>query len=174
MKSLDRVQTIAKVLKILSMIVFVCSIVILSILSILLIVFCFVGNNVEFVNFFARMGLPYEFNTVLCALICLILQFIGSIIIYSKVVRFYKLELELGNPFDKPLIKEMRKVGVWRIVLPIVLSVIIATITACFGLSLNMSALSGVTMGIVYLIVSCILEYGSEMKKNRPTNTTRK
>lgn len=165
MKSLDRVQTIAKVLKILSKIVFIFSIVILSLLSVFLIVFCFVGNNVEFINFFAQMGIPYEFNTVLCSLICLILQFIGSIIIYSKVVRLYKLELELGNPFDKPLIKEVRKVGVWRIVLPIVVSIIIAIVSACFGISFNVSSLSGVTIGIVYLLVSCILEYGSELKR---------
>lgn len=165
MKSLDRVQTIAKVLKILSMIVFVASIVITSILSILLIVFCFVGNNVEFSNFFAQINLPYDFNTVLCTLICLIIQSIGSIIIYSKVVKFYKLEITLGNPFDKPLIKVMRNVGVWRIILPIVVSTITSIIYACFGVAVNVSSLAGVTMGIVYLVVSCIMEYGSELKR---------
>lgn len=174
MKSLNRVQTICKVLKILAMIVFVCSIVSVILCTIFAIVFGIVGNNLELINYLASIDITYDFNRVLCILICSIVQSAFYIAIYAYVVRFYKQELAVGNPFDKSLIKPMRKVGIIRIVLPLICALILAIIKGCFRVSLSFNNLTDLTMGIVFLIVSCIMEYGSEMKKNSPTNTTRK
>lgn len=166
MKSLERVQKICKVLKVLAKIVFVCSIVATCVFGLLSILFIIFGNNLDVIDYFASIDLPYEFNYVLCLFVGLTIESAFSIALYHYVVKFYNFELELGNPFDKPLIKEMRKLGILHIVLPIVSSIITAIFSGIFGYSnFTSSTFSGVTIGIVYLLLSCVIEYGSELKR---------
>lgn len=166
MKSLEKVQKICKVLKILAKIVFVCSIVSASLFAVLTVVFAIIGKNLDVVDFFASIDLPYDYYSLLGLLICLVVESCFSIAMYSYVVKFYDLELSLGNPFDKPLIKEMRKLGILHIVFPLVSSLVCDIISAIFGAySYGTSMWSGVTLGIVYLLLSCVIEYGSELKR---------
>ena len=149
MKSLNRVQTICKVLKILAMIVFICSIVSTVLCTIFTILFGVLGNNLELINYLASIDITYDFNKVLCVSICSIIQSVFYIVIYAYVVRFYKQELAAGNPFDKSLIKPMRKVGIIRIVLPLICALILAIIKGCFRVSLSFNNLTDLTMGIL-------------------------
>lgn len=166
MNSLQKVQKISKVLYVFTMIAFVCSIVGL-VGSIIGSIFIGVnGLDASIINYFVSIGVPLDQNIVLCACICSTVECLFLIILYAFVKKFYKQELRLGNPFDKPVVKSMRKLGILHIVLPIIASLIIAIIVACFGVKdINIQNWSNITLGIVYLIVSFILEYGSELKR---------
>ena len=164
MDSLQRVQKVAKVLHVLSIIAFVCSIVGLCLSVISSIAVIIWANDPEVINYFAQMDITYSFNNVLCSCICGVVQSAAGIAVYYYVKRFYKNELELGTPFNKDISKELKKLGIFRIVLSIVMACVLAIIVACFNSKIDFSNISGIFVGIVYLIVACILNYGAELK----------
>ncbi len=164
MNSLKRLQKINKILHVLSVIVFVCSIVTLCISCIATLCFAIWGNNPDVINFVASFGEGYDFNVVMCFCVCAIVDSAFYIALYYYIKRFYKQELDIGTPFDKKVVKQARLVGILHIVLPLASIIVSAIVVACFGTqSINYSNASAVVIGIVYLIVSCVLEYGTEL-----------
>lgn len=166
MKSLERIKKIEKVLYILSKIAFIFSIIgcvgcVIGVISVGI-----WGKNVEIHNYLISIGVDYNFDKAICVCLCGVIECGFMIALYSFVKNFYKKSMELYDPFNKTLAKDMKKMGILHIVLPLLASIIIATIIACFGIdNFNMSNLSSITLGIVYLIVACILDYGAEPKK---------
>ena len=124
MNSLEKVQKASKVLYILAIIAFVCSIIglVFSAIGIVFVACCW--NNPDVINATALMGIQMEFGQALCYCICAFVECGFSIAVCYYVKNFYKFELAQGNPFDKPVAKQLKKVGILHIVLPLISFVI--------------------------------------------------
>lgn len=167
MKKLSTVQKISKVLKILSQIIFICAIIGCATCLIASFVVGFYGKDPNFIRAFTEAGVEFNYNVTLCSCICATVACAFEIALYVYVVRFYKHELEIGTPFNLQTVKEMRRLGILHLVLPISAAVVMAIIIACFRINMEMQNVADITMGIVYLIVSYVLEYGAEVQRQK-------
>ncbi len=78
----------------------------------------------------------------------------------------YNYAVEIGTPFDKTLVMKMRKVGKLRIIVSIITLIICAIIISIMSKSsdqISLSNSSSIVIGILYLIIACFLDYGSDI-----------
>ncbi len=166
MKSLERVQKISKVLYVLSYIVFVCSIVGLISGFIGSICVGIWGNSPEVIEYLESINESTTIiRKVLCICICVTIECAFMIALYYYVKRFYKNELKTGTPYNQSVVKEMRFIGILHLILPLLSTIIVSTIMFCFNVDLSMSNLSSIMLGIVYIILSYVIECGIDKKK---------
>ncbi|MDY2889286.1 MAG: hypothetical protein SOU19_06955 [Candidatus Caccosoma sp.] len=177
MKSLQRVQKIMSVLKVLAKVVFVFSIVGASLSLLMTLIIVSLGSESQIVEevikqyeasgilpqgtdikeFYQLMMATMMSSTLLC---------ISEAIIYYFVKDMYNYAVEIGTPFDKTLVMKMRKVGKLRIIVSIITLIICAIIISIMSKSsdqISLSNSSSIVIGILYLIIACFLDYGSDI-----------
>lgn len=174
MKSLNKVQTLAKVLQVISKIVFILSIVGIACSVIGLIVFIAVGD-LEVVNkLFIEINKNENIDKkiVISYILMALLECVASLIIYKKEYDFYSLELSLNTPFEEKVVKEIRKLALVRIITSIALSICIAIALGVCGNKgeYETSVNAGIVVGVVYLLLSLVLEYGTDLQKKVQAN----
>lgn len=171
MESLKNVQKISKVLKILAKIVFICSIVACACCAISIPIIAVLGKDPQMYQWLIEAGEDYSYKRALCDVVTGTVATGFAIALYALVVRFYDTELKIGTPFDPIVVKKMRKLGWLHIILPICSVVAVAIVGACFKIDVSdMLGESGIVIGIVYLIVSFVLQYGADLKAQTPSN----
>ena len=171
MESLKNVQKISKVLKILAKIVFICSIVACACCAISIPIVAVLGKDPQMYQWLIEAGENYNYKRALCDVVAGTVATGFTIALYAMVVRFYDTELKIGTPFDPIVVKKMRKLGWLHIILPFCSVIAVAIVGACFKLDVsNMFAESGIAIGIVYLIVSFVLQYGADLKSKSASN----
>lgn len=163
MKSLTRVQKVARVLYILSRIAFwfcivgcamcVCGAICVGVL----------GDDPEIIRLFAEEGVVYSAKEALCLCIIASVECAVGIAMFVFVNKFYKKELEIGTPFNKDVAKEAKRVGLIRLFLPLGAIIVNAIIVECFHLEIDVSNFVDITLGIVYLIMACVFDYGADV-----------
>lgn len=166
MNSLEKVQKASKILYILTTIAYVCSIIVLVFSAIgIVFVACF-WQKPDVTNALAILGINMGLGQALCYCICSFVECGFSIAVCYYVKNFYKFELAQGNPFDKPVAKQLKKVGIVHIVLPLISFIVTTILLLCFGLAeFRFFSSSNILLGIVYLVVSLVLNYGAELKR---------
>ena len=165
MESSKKVQRIAKIFKILSKIGFVCSIIGLVSCVISSICFGVWGNDENLIALLTEYGVTFDYNTILSLCICSAVECAFSIFLYYYASKFYDNVCKNQECFDKNRVKEIRKLGILHIVLPIASAMIIAIIMECFKVDLAFTNDAMLTLGIVYLIMSFVLDYGADIRK---------
>lgn len=177
MKSLQRVQKIMSVLKVLAKVIFIFSIIgaVLSLLMTLIIASLGSESEVieEVIKQYVDNGLlPQGTNSkevyqlMMATMMSSTLLCISEAIIYYFVKGMYNYAVEIGTPFDKTLVMKMRKIGKLRIIISIVTLIvcaIIISITVNGSNDISLSNSSSIIMGILYLIIACFLDYGSDI-----------
>lgn len=178
MKSLDTIQKLSKIGRVLSKIAFVFSVVgicgcIAGLLSL-----CF-GNGslikIGGVTLHALVSEEYGYNI---KSICAVLSgwmavCAGEAVLAKFAEHYFKRELADGTPFTFAGAKEMQRLGILTICLPIgtqivaeiVHAVMEQTIQGVAPLQLNND--SSVTLGIMFIVLSLICRYGAELREGK-------
>lgn len=177
MKSLQRVQKIMSVLKVLAKVLFIFSIIgaVLSLIMTLMIASLGSESDVinEVIKQYVDNGLLPQgtdskvmYQTMIATMMSSTLLCISEAIIYYFVKGMYSYAVEIGTPFDKTLVMKMRKLGKLRIIVSIVtliICAIIISITVGDSNNISLSNSSSIIIGILYLIIACFLDYGSDI-----------
>lgn len=177
MKSLQRVQKIMSVLKVLAKVIFIFSIVGAALSLLMTLTIASLGSESEVIEEVIKQYvenglLPQETNSkevyqaMLAIMMSSTLLCISEAIIYYFVKGMYSYAVEIGTPFDKTLVMKMRKIGKLRIIVSIVtliICAIIISITVNNSNDISLSNSSSIIMGVLYLIVACFLDYGSDI-----------
>ncbi|MDD6265694.1 MAG: hypothetical protein PUB34_05275 [Clostridia bacterium] len=172
--TLDIIQIIAKIGKILSKIVFVCSIIgaVGCIIGIVSLAFA-IPDNIRIggvtihslIEKEAGMNIGTLYGSVIVGLILCV----GEIILASLLNKYFVNELKAGTPFTYEGADEMKKVGLFLIIIPVVCTVLSHISYAILGIfyknmaELNLGDYVSIGLGIIFLILSLICRYGSEI-----------
>lgn len=93
--------------------------------------------------------------------------------------KYFTNELAAGTPFTFAGAKEMLRIGILTIAVPIatttVSSIILAVLKNVQGISegSDLNAESSVILGVVLIVLSFVFKYGAELKDNKITNNFR-
>lgn len=177
MKSLKIIQTMSKVGKILSMIAFIGSIVgicgcAVGIAAMLTSVFETV--KIGGITLHGLIDRATDFNALYSLVAGWLIICIGEAVLARFAVKYFNNELQDGTPFTESGSKEILRLGILTVALPLA-SQILAQIAqaviaeyAAIELSPEMTATldcdGSVTLGICFIILSVIFKYGTELK----------
>lgn len=167
MKSLKRIQTMAKVFKILSTVAFVGCIVgaVFSVIGCA--VTPLIANSETLQKYLTDSGAAFEWKSYLATCICSALACGAWIYLGYENKEFYKAELEAGNPFNKKIVGYIRKLAIECVVAACIASVIGGIICAIFHVEVKNFSVGGIGLGLVYLLVSLILDYGADLNEGK-------
>lgn len=173
MKSLNTIQTMAKVAKIVSNVIFICAIVGLCL---------FVGGAVGFAVGFdgfklggvqvnglvsAQDGLSR--GAMIAGLVKGILYCIGAIVIARFSLRYLQNELEAGTPFTKDGAKELQRLGILTAVFSVVAQIVLAIVYTVLEKLYPGEAFAQIdlgvalTVGLAMIVISQICKYGTQL-----------
>lgn len=178
MKSLKRIQTLAKIGKIFSKIVFICYLVVLVIFGLVLAGSLAADTDMFQVGSATVHGLmenPAEGDMKLLYPLAVggTIFMIGQAIVAKFAERYFAHELKAGTPFTKAGAKELFRLGILTICIPlgaIILAQIGGTIAANWiGCSEMLKIESGenVALGVTFIVVSLICQYGAELQASK-------
>ena len=172
MKSLQRVQKAANVLRILAKIGYIFAIV-GTVCSILGAIFCGIfGSNARVQEWLAQEGEAFVPREYVCHCVCAAIGCAFGVALALFNLRFYEAELAAGTPFSKPLVKELRKLGLLHILLTLAVSVIVAIVSSAMHTDVNFDSAGGITAGIAYLLLSLPMDYGADLAAVIPSGET--
>ncbi len=172
-KNLNTIQKIAKAGRIISKIIFI--------FSIIGAVASFIGvsalwglhkvelDGVEVVNIIEEAGAPFV-TTMFSACIS-ILYCISSAVIFKFAEIYFSNELEVGTPFTYDGAKELLRLGLIGLILPLCISAISSiafTVTKLFWPILEPDALiesPSIGIALIVIIISFILKYGADLEE---------
>ncbi len=177
MKSLKIIQVLCKIGQILSKIAFILCIVgaslsLLGILSLACGIETIEINGVTIGSMIQNdSGMSME--TMYTTLAVGIVMMAGEIAIAKFAELYFKHELIAGTPLTLEGAKEMRRLGILKIAISlgtvilaaIVQAILKATLTDVVEVDLDHSG--AIVMGVMYLILSLVLQYASEELKNK-------
>jgi len=177
MKHLKTIQTIAKAGKILATIVFVCSII--GVCG------CLIGltvlglGNSEFAELISE-GTQLGLTSSIFGLVSGLIWCVAEIITSYVAMNYFKRELEVGTPFTYDGAKELFRVGLFGIIVPLAANVVEAIAFGCFALidsqiiESDISSSFDIGLGIAFLVISVLCKHGAELAERlqQPTQTT--
>ncbi len=168
MKSLKSVQTIAKVLSVFAKIGFVFTVIgaACSLISGSMLVSVPMGEDEMFNLILSETGVKN--TTELGVILVAESVFMVGIAISSwYLCRYYKNELADGTPFTHRGAKELLKVGVINIVVPLVALVISSLITESVDVESMLSNQYEVISGLTMIFLSYLFHYGADLVENQ-------
>ena len=164
MKSLQRVQTVAKIFRVIAKIGYVCSIIGVT-CCVIGAIFCGIsGANETIREWIVKNGETFRPKEGVSACVCAAISCGFGIAICRYNVQYYSAVLAEGTPFTKPLVSKLRRLGVLTIVLSVAEAIVIAVFTACMKTEADYTHASGVATGIAYLLVSLLMDYGADIR----------
>lgn len=179
MKKLQTIQTLCRVASIMSKIAFIVALASACICAVGLI--CLpLGSGEVFklggVSIYAllKLGSEEAIGLAAAALAGWLVVCIGEAVLARFAERYFKNELQAGTPFTAAGAREMKRLGILTIALPCgcsLLATIIYSIAAEFAQvaskDVSFSSEGSVALGIMFIVMSLICEYGAECKENR-------
>lgn len=175
MKSLKAIQTISKIGRILSKIVFICSIVgfcccIAGIISLAAGMSALKIGDVTIEGFIQKeadttIGTVYAV-CMLGAIVCA-----GEAVLAKFAEHYFARELKDGTPFCMAGAKELQRLGILAIVIPIAAAIVEAIALAimehvrCDVQHLDLKDWGSVGLGIMMLVTAQICKYGAELRE---------
>lgn len=172
MKSLKTIQVLAKIGKILSLIVFICCLVgvggsIIGIITLAAIPKGIMIGKETFIQFLERtsrtsIGTCYALmatSIILCA---------GEAVLAKFAHVYFKREIAAGTPFTFAGAKELKRLGILTIAIPIGTAAVAAIVYSAFKLvhpeipKFNYSNGASICLGIMFIIMSLFCKYGAE------------
>lgn len=181
MKNLNTIQALAKIGKTLSKIAFICSLVGACICAVGMISLPLAGGEIFKIGGVSIYGLmklePGEgLKTALIFMIGWLIICIGEAVLTKFAEIYFKNELKAGTPFTFDSAKELTRLGILTIALPIgctVLAEILQGIIEGFmdvaiapSAEICIDNESSVVLGIMLIVMSVICRYGAELANN--------
>ena len=175
-KSLRTIQTLARLGRIFSQIVFVCCIVgavccRVGIAALLGINSLTLGGRD--LTAMIIMGSSTGMETMVFACIAGLIACVAECILSKFANIYFRHELAAGTPFTMEGSKEILRLGILTIVIPLgalILEGIVYTIFEVFypaTRQLNMEDMASVGMGIMFILASVIFQYGAELGEQK-------
>lgn len=84
-----------------------------------------------------------------------------------KTRSFIKPNSRRGNPFDKKIVEAIRKLAIECVVAACIASVIGGIICVIFHVEVKNFSVGGIGLGLIYLLVSLILDYGADLNEGK-------
>ncbi len=172
MKSLNIVQTIAKVLKIICMIAFVFSIVgaAFSLLGALLLIA--LPNLVDVAEMEEIMqsvvsDVPFSFADLGISMMAAVIIIIGGCVVLGFTYKYFKNELIDGTPFTHRGARELRILGILHMAIPVGTGIIATIVTAFASLSDISSTDTDISLGLALLLLSFVFDYGADVLEQK-------
>lgn len=173
MKELKVIQTLAKIGKVLSKIIYICSIVSLCL--------CIVGIISVATDFGViklggitlksiisdNFGWDIGIGTVYAYLAAGIVSCIGEMILAKFAIHYFDRELADGTPFTFEGAKELLRLGILTICIPLgthIAAKIVYAIVSAFTDNINsfdVSNETSVSLGVMFIVISLICKYGA-------------
>ena len=177
-KTLKTIQTISKVCKILAEIAFVLLIV-LAVILVVAAVGLAAGNTAlisagradELNRLLGQTGLTMEYMVAGCVVGALFLAAQAVVAKFANV--YFKHELKAGTPFTFAGAKEMLRLGIIALAVPvgtsIVCAIVLAVMSASSGVADRISIDVSIGLGVVFLALSPVLKYGAYLAQKAQT-----
>ena len=174
MKTLKTIQTLAKIGKIISKIVYICCIVggimcVVGILGLALIPEGFkIGGTT--VHGLVEESAKISMGTLYTAMATGIVFCAGEAILSRIAGNYFKRELADGTPFTFDGAKDLIRLGIYTICIPIATAVIGAIVYAVMKLTLDhvsdfrITDYVSVGLGLMFIVTGLICRYGAEIK----------
>lgn len=177
MKSLKIIQILCKIGQILSKIAFILCIVgaslsLVGILSLACGIETIVINGVT-IGSMIENDSGMSMGTMYTTLTVAIIFMAGEIAIAKFSELYFKHELIAGTPLTLEGAKEMRRLGILKIAISLGTVIVAAIVQAILKATLkdvvevDLDNSSAIVMGVMYLILSLVLQYASEELKNK-------
>ncbi len=177
MKSLKVLQVLAKIGKIASKIVFVCCIVGFCACLFGIIALAIGSDAVKIGGVTLDSVLKKEADMSLSTLYTVIASAMplcaGGAVLAKIAERYFSHELAKGTPFNAEGAKELFKLGIWTIVIPLcslVVANIVQSVMAAFMTDVVKTKLEGwasIGLGVAFIIMSLMCRYGSDVSKEK-------
>ncbi len=174
MKSLNAIQTLSKIGKIMSKITYICSIVAAAVCVVGLVSLPFIGNDIIKIGGVTLHSLIVNNENVSMASIgasiaeALIVA-VGEIVLARYAYRYFANELNAGTPFTADGAKELMRLGILTISVPLGTQIIAEIVCAVISeaskdvMRLQIDNSSSVALGVMFIIMSVFCRYGSEL-----------
>lgn len=171
-KSLKTVQTICKVCKVLAEIAFVLFVVIVA-LMLAAAIFTGTGNfdalllsgGVVLDDMLQQTGVTQDY--MVAVFVCLTIIIAAEAVVAKFINVYFKHELKAGTPFTFEGAKEMLRLGIITIAVPVgasVISAIYLTVVTADSGDWNFSVKISLGMGLMFLALSPLLKHGTELR----------
>lgn len=166
MKTLRTVQKFAKIGKVLSIIVFVCSMIGLFGCVLGLVVTPITSKMVRQDVFYGVGGT----ELVVAGILSGAFYFAGELVLSNMARRYFSHELEAGTPFTVEGAKELMRLGIWTIWVPLAAEILGEIVYAVVDQLDKADFLAGssVGLGVTMLAIALICRCGAEQLERRP------
>ena len=170
--SLQTIQTLAKIAKVLCKIVFVFCIVgavgcLLGICSLALGITGALKIGGVTIHGLIEQNAGVTLGTMYASMAAGLILCTAEAFLAEIAGNYFRHVLEVGTPFTTQGADELKRLGIWTIVLPLVAAIVAAVIYAAFDLpqgSVEWSNLTSLGLGIVLILASLIFRYGAELE----------
>lgn len=179
MKTLNRIQTLSKIGRVLSKIVFIFSVIgffgcIAGILGISFGTGSLIKLGGVTIHGIISENLGVDIKSVGAMLSGMLIVCAGEAVLAKYAEAYFKNELNAGSPFTLDGSKELMRLGILTIAVPLGCSVIgsivegivlaIMNIEKSSAVDISFSCESSITLGIMFIIASLLCRYGAELK----------
>ena len=174
MKTLNSIQTLSKIAKVISKVIFICSIVGLC-LCVAGIVSLAIGADGLKLGGVTIQGILQDKGdisdgTLYANLARAVVYCIGTIVLAKFSEIYFKNELKAGTPFTFDGAREMLRLGIMSVCIPIGEEIIASIVYSVLSKTLadvapaeQIEAGGSVTIGIAFIVISVICKYGAEI-----------
>ncbi len=175
-KSLHTIQTLARLGRIFSQIIFVCCIVgavgcCAGLVALLGINSLTLGGRD--LTAMIIMGSNTGMETLVFACIAGLIACVAECVLSKFANIYFKHELAAGTPFTMEGSKEILRLGILTIAIPLGTLILQGIVYAIFEVfypgtqQINMEDMASVGMGIMFILASVIFQYGAELGENK-------
>lgn len=175
MKTLNTIQTLSKIGKILSKIAYICCIIGAVGCAVGMASLAFADTGILKIGGVTIYGLMVnragiDLNSLYPSLAAAMLVCIGQMVVAKFAEKYFSNELTAGTPFTLDGAKELLRLGILTICVPLgaqiaaeIVSAILAAILHC-GEAFNMGDISSVALGVMFIVASFLCRYGAEVQ----------
>lgn len=176
MKSLKTIQSLSKLGKILSKIMFICCIVgicgcLVGALGMLLGDWAVKIRGMT-LHSFLQTEAGVLSGTIWAAILTGILLCAGELVVSRMACRYFTHELAAGTPFTQEGAKELLRLGVYAVAVPVgttVLAQIACELVQQFApeaQKLHLDGSDGITLGVMFIVLSLFCRYGADLQSS--------
>ena len=180
MKTLNTIQKLSKAGKIISKIIFIFCIVGFVGSAIGIISLAIIPEGIQLdgmtINAFIEKNAEVSLGTCYAVMAASMIICVGEAVLCKLAEIYFKNELDAGTPFTFEGAKEMMRLGIFAIVIPIVTNVIAGVVYSVMKLVMkdvadyDFSAFSSIGVGIMFIIVGLICRHGAEISEEKKQN----
>lgn len=169
---LNRIQKISKIAEIICKVLFILSVVGTCIITVSIILFLIFGNFSVKIGSIDIHNIIDGYDQITKPQLCLIalrglVESVVSAILFGFAKNYLSSEIIDGTPFTEKGSKEIFRLGVLTIALPLAALFVISVINELLKIESGFEAEIPVTAGIILIIASLIFSYGADLEKNK-------